>query len=150
MTEKRPSTEPVVRIHRLFPATPHEVFAAWTDAESMKEWMCAGTTTVADVDLDARVGGTFRIVMRDESGDHTHTGEYREIRPPERLVFTWSSNATRGEATLVTVEFHPHSEATELVLTHERLPDEQTAERHNRGWQSITAKLADHLTKKKG
>ena len=112
--------------------------------------MCPGTTTLAAVELDVRVGGKFRIVMRDEDGDHTHMGEYREIRPPERLVFTWHSTATRGETTLVTVEFHPKGEETELVLTHERLPDEEAAAQHTRGWQSIAEKLADHLTKKKG
>lgn len=150
MTEMRSSAELVVRIHRLLPATPQEVFAAWTDPQSMKEWMCPGTTTVAAVELDVRVGGTFRIVMRDENRDLTHTGEYREIRPLERLVFTWRSNATHDNATLVTIEFHPRGEETELVLTHTRLPDEQAVESHTKGWQSIVEKLADHLTKQEG
>ncbi|MGH7965219.1 MAG: SRPBCC family protein, partial [Candidatus Binatia bacterium] len=66
MTETRSATEPVVRIRRRLPATPQEVFDAWTDPESMKDWMCPGTTTLAAVELDVRIGGKFRIVMRDE------------------------------------------------------------------------------------
>jgi uncharacterized protein YndB with AHSA1/START domain len=68
-----------------------------------------------------------------------------EIRPPQRLVFTWCSTVTRGEETLVTVELRSQGAATELSLTHERLPDEHAATQHESGWQSITAKLVAHL-----
>jgi uncharacterized protein YndB with AHSA1/START domain len=121
------------------------VFDAWIDPESVKIWMCPSTLTAATVELDARVGGSFCIVMRDERGDFTHTGEYREIRPPQRLVFTWRSNATHNEETLVTVELFPRGDETELVLTHERLPDEPAVVSHTQGWQGILEKLAMHL-----
>ncbi len=152
MKEKLLSINPLVRICRLLPATPQEVFAAWTEAESLREWMCPGSTTVATAELDVRIGGCFRIVMRGEEGDFVHTGEYREINPPERLVFTWNSTLIRGEvslsrhgATLVTVEFHPQGEETELVLTHEWLSDDYYAAGYSQGWQSIAVKLEAYL-----
>jgi uncharacterized protein YndB with AHSA1/START domain len=134
-----------VRLQRLLPATPQDVFAAWTDPDSIKEWMCPDMTIVAEAQLDVRVGGRFRIVMRAAHHDIVHTGEYREIRPPERLVFTWRSIGTLDEETLVTVELHPHGEDTELVLIHERLPNESVRIAHSRGWQSIIEKLAAYL-----
>ena len=134
-----------LRFCRLLPAPPQEVFAAWTDPDSLSEWLCPGTTTVAEARLDARVGGCFRIVMRTASQDIVHTGEYREVRPPERLVFTWRSTMLGEAETLVTVELHPDGEQTQLILTHERLPDESARTSHSQGWTSALDKLASFL-----
>ncbi len=130
-----------LRIVRRLPATPAEVFAAWTDADSLKAWMCPGLTHVSTAELDVRIGGHFRIVMRQGEKETVHTGTYHEIHPPERLVFTWSSTLTRGETTRVTVELRPEGDATELVLIHENLPDAEVAVQYDRGWHSIVAKL---------
>jgi len=145
MTEKDLNQRQVLRLRRLLPATPQEVFDAWTDADDMREWMCPDTTSLVSVQLEVRIGGRFRIVMRDDTSDIVHTGEYREIRPPERLVFTWCSRGTQNTNTLVTVELHPHGKETELVLTHELLPDAEAARSHGDGWRSIVEKLARHL-----
>ena len=126
---------------RRLPATPEAVFAAWTDADSLQAWMCPGTVHMTTAALDVRVGGCFRIVMHHAESETVHTGIYREIRPPERLVFTWISTATRDHTTLVTVELRPHDGGTELTLTHAGLPDEEAASSHESGWQSIAAKL---------
>ncbi len=140
-----PLPERTMRIVRQLAATPAAVFAAWTDAESFKSWMCPGTTHLASAELDVRVGGCFRLVMRQAENETVLTGIYREIRPPERLVFTWVSPITRDHTTLVTVELRPHDDGTELILTHEGFPDEATASAHENGWQSIAAKLAAYF-----
>jgi uncharacterized protein YndB with AHSA1/START domain len=132
-------------MRHLFSATPQEVFDAWLDPESLREWMCPGALTVGDVQVDARVGGAFRIVMRGQSGEWLHTGEYREIRPPERLVFTWRSHATHWKDSLVTVELSAQGENTELILTHELLQDEEAIRQHTQGWQGIIEKLDLYL-----
>lgn len=136
----------MVRLQRLLPASPQEVFDAWTDPESLEQWLCPGTVSLTRVELDVRVGGHFRIVMRDATKDLVHTGEYREITPPHRLVFTWCSNGTYNQETLVTVELHPRGNKTELVLTHERLPDASSAGKHEDGWQDVVRKLAVYLS----
>jgi uncharacterized protein YndB with AHSA1/START domain len=134
-----------LRIVRRLPATPDEVFDAWTDAESMRQWMCPGDLRVTAAEVDARVGGRFRIVMSTEDRHTEHTGEYLEIRRPERLVFTWRSRATRDRETLVTVTLRQVAGETELTLVHERLPDDESRGKHEGGWTAIVEKLAEEL-----
>lgn len=142
MTAQRSAAPPVLRITKLLPATPADVFAAWTDPDSLKEWMCPGTVTSATATLDLRVGGRFRIVMHRENSDTVHVGEYREISPPTRLVFTWQSDGTLQQETLVTIELSPKGKHTELVLVHELLPTEHSTAQHRDGWQTIVEKLS--------
>lgn len=136
---------PRVVLERVLPAPPAEVFHAWTDADSLRVFMCPGDITSADVEVDVRVGGRFRIVMH-RSGDAVeHTGEYRVVDPPRRLVFTWFSRNTGPGGSLVTLTFAPHADGTRLVLTHEQLPSDDVAGRHQRGWTDIVEKLGHHL-----
>ncbi len=143
ITEPRP----ILCVRRLLPATPQEVFEAWTDPASMYEWMCPESIILAEVQLDVQLGGRFRIVMHSEKGDLVHSGEYREIRPPSKLVFTWRSLGTHEKETLVSVELYPRGDETELVLTHEWLPDEVALENHTQGWRSIMERLHAHLSR---
>jgi uncharacterized protein YndB with AHSA1/START domain len=139
------TTSPVVRIVRRLPASPDEVFDAWTDADSIAEWMRAGGIRSVVAELDPRVGGRFRIVMRTDRGDTEHTGEYVEVHRPRRLVFTWRSRTTRDRETLVTVELRPVGDETEIALIHERLPDEPSRKQHDDGWTAIVESLGAHL-----
>lgn len=146
MTDTGPTGAPRVRIRRLIDSPPTEVFPAWTDADAMGEWMRPGSMADAECELDPREGGRFRIVMIDpEGGRFVHRGEYRVVEPPRRLVFTWISDATEQRESVVTVELFDRDGATELVLTHERLPSEAAAERHTGGWTDIIERLADRL-----
>ncbi|ETX05305.1 SRPBCC family protein [Candidatus Entotheonella palauensis] len=140
-----PSTEQTLRLVRWLPATPEAVFAAWTNADSLQTWMCPDPVHKTTAELDVRVGGCFRIVMCHGEHETVHTGVYREIQPPERLVFTWVSTTIRHHTTLVTVELRPLDEGTELILTHEGFPDVDAATQHDNGWQSIAAKLETYL-----
>jgi uncharacterized protein YndB with AHSA1/START domain len=133
---------PALRLVRVLPAPPEEIFDAWTDAASLAVWMAPGSVSRSLVELDAREGGRFRIVMKGPDCDHVHEGEYLVVDRPRRLVFTWVSAATGGRATTVTVELVPRgSGKTELTLTHEGLPDEAARERHGSGWGDILRKL---------
>src|SRR5947208_1175091 len=81
----------VLRIERTFDASAEELFDAWTSTEVLKRWLHADPhweTPTAEVDL--RVGGALRIVMRDPMAgeDHGASGEYTVIDPPRRLAFT--------------------------------------------------------------
>jgi uncharacterized protein YndB with AHSA1/START domain len=96
----------------------------------------------AEVEVDLRVGGRFRVAMVGEGRRIDHTGEYLEISPPRRLVFSWQSPYTGPEATVVTVQLRPVEDRTELVLTHEGLPDDQV-EPHRGGWGRMLDRLAE-------
>ncbi len=145
MSDKLEGRGKSVRVRRLLPATAEEVFDAWADAGSLKFWLCPGATTVPSAEVDFQVGGSFRIVMSDGEREYVHTGRYREIRRPERLVFTWSSPATGDRSTLVTVTLQARGAQTELVLVHEGLLDERAVEDHEAGWSSIIEKLDSQL-----
>jgi uncharacterized protein YndB with AHSA1/START domain len=98
------------------------------------------------VEADPRAGGRFRIVMKGPECDHDHRGEYLVVERPHRLVFTWTSEATQGRSTTVTVEIRARGpNETELVLTHEGLPDEAAADGHRSGWGDIVEKLGARL-----
>lgn len=140
------SNIPTVKVTRLLPATSQQVFEAWTQVESVKQWMCAGDTVVAYAEMDVRVGGRFRIVMRDANTDYEHTGEYLEVVRPERLVFTWISKGTHNQSSLVTVELQKQGDQTLLNLTHEQLPNAEAVFKHQKGWTSLVDKLQYRLT----
>lgn len=134
-----------LRLTRVFSAPPEEVFEAWTDPEQVTEWLCPGEGVVAKARLDLRVGGRFRIVMRIDDKDWVHTGEYREIDFPRRLVFTWISEATDHHESVVTVELRDKGEKTEMTLIHEGLPGRDAEDRHRSGWTSIFGRLERHI-----
>ncbi|MCK5622865.1 MAG: SRPBCC domain-containing protein [Alphaproteobacteria bacterium] len=144
MTTETIATVPTVRISKIMPARREDVFNAWLDAEGMRTWMCPGDIKETEIEIDARVGGRFRLVMHGGENDYEMTGEYVEIDPPSRIAFTWISH-TAVAGSLVTLEFHDRGEETELVLTHERLPSADIAAQHEAGWGSILEKLAGRL-----
>src|SRR3954471_4670261 len=117
---------PTVTVKRKIAAPAQEIFDAWLDPASLKEWMrpCSAREKLSDVKVDARAGGAFEIVMHVASGPVRHTGVYQIIDAPRCLVFTWNSPHAGHNDSLVTVEFRPDGKATEVVVTHERLPQE--------------------------
>jgi uncharacterized protein YndB with AHSA1/START domain len=123
-------------VHRFLPVPRERVFEAWLNPTSLAQWMRPMGADSATADVDPRVGGKFRIVMIHGPRHYEHTGEYLAIRPPERLEFTWISEATDQRKTVVTVEFLERDRGTELILTHRRLPPNQV-ESHRRGWTDI-------------
>ena len=136
----REGSDGVVIVRRTIPVARERVFDAWLDPLSVASWMCPGPVASATAEIDPRVGGKFRIVMRHPNGAADHTGEYLSINRPTKLEFTWRSAATNGEPSIVTVEFFERTGGTEVVLTHRLLPPRQL-DPHRRGWDDIVQKL---------
>ena len=132
-------------VRRFIPVPRQRVFAAWLDSGSLAQWMRPRGITDARVEVDARVGGRFRIVMIQGREEFEHTGEYLLIDPPARLSFTWISQATDHRPTEVTVDFLEVSGGTELVLTHRWLPAKEV-ESHRSGWSDVLVNLPERLT----
>jgi uncharacterized protein YndB with AHSA1/START domain len=138
----------VVEIHRRLPAPIGEVFRWWTEPDLLCKWMTPIGNVEADIDL--RVGGALRIVMKGDGRVIEHTGEYLEIDPPRRLVFTWVSPYTGNRPSVITVELHPAGEdATDLHLVHSQLPHD-AAGSHGEGWGAMLHRLSGRLTQKEG
>jgi uncharacterized protein YndB with AHSA1/START domain len=138
----------VIEIRRRLPAPISEVFRWWTDADLLRQWMTPIGTVEAAVDL--RVGGALRIVMKSDDRLIEHTGEYLEIDPPRRLVFTWISPYTGSVPSIITVELQPAGDdVTDLRLVHSQLPD-AAAHSHREGWGAMLDRLTGRLTLKDG
>lgn len=131
-----------VVVRRKIAASAAELFDAWLDPEALAIWMRPSGIRRTTAKTDARTGGRYEILMEGEETTHPHHGVYQLIDRPRRLVFTWISKATEGRETLVTVDFRPLGDLTEVVVTHERLP-EGASDSHTEGWTSAVARLAE-------
>lgn len=130
-----------ITVRRTIQASAEAIFDAWLDAESLAQWMQPGQTQRTTARTDARVGGSYEVVMHWPSEQLLHRGVYQRIERPSRIVFTWISPATEQRESLVTVELHARGGATEVIVTHERLP-ERGSESHEQGWTEALALLA--------
>lgn len=127
-------------------AAPAEaVFDAWLDPAIAGRFLAAGDMDVETAEIDAREGGAFRVVMRGEDNRVEHSGRYVVIERPRRLIFTWVSAGTDWRLSLVTVVFIPIPAGVRVELQHEGLPNADRAARHEYGWETILAKLAQRF-----
>jgi uncharacterized protein YndB with AHSA1/START domain len=134
MTEHRAR---ILNIERSFDAPVERVFEAWTSEEVLRRWlhgMRGWETPTAEVDL--RVGGRIRIVMRDASdgAEAGATGEYRVVEPPHRLVFTWVWDDQPERPQLIELEFFEREGKTTVVMTNSSIPSDERWESQQRGW----------------
>lgn len=149
-----------LQLTRVFDAPRELVFSAWTNVNHFQHWFgaaaCEGSS-LESVKMDPRVGGKYRLQVRRADGEYfTTVGVYREVKPPERLVFTWQfekdgAGDQFGEVEppemLVTVEFKARGTQTELILTHEKFASEESRDRHQDGWTRCLNELAAFVSK---
>ena len=136
-----------LEIRRTFSAPRDRVFNAWTRPEELKKWSAPGPMKTPLAEVDLKIGGRYRMVMRGPDGEeHRVSGVYKQVDPPKRLVYTWKwEQPPDAPETTVTVEFHDLGSRTEVVLRQEgfRSIDEQG--RHEQGWNGCLDKLASAL-----
>jgi uncharacterized protein YndB with AHSA1/START domain len=110
-----------IRLSRLFDAPRHLVFEALTRPEHIKRWWgCLGdgySVPVCEVDL--RPGGKWRFVNRHPNGDAEFYGEYREIAPPDRLVYTEFFAPFPDSGSVVTTMLTDEGGKTRMTVTAE-------------------------------
>jgi len=135
-----------VVVRRTIHAPAEVLFDAFLDPIALSEWMRPGAIRSAVATVEPYVGGRYEVVMQAESGPIPHTGVYRLIDRPRRLVFTWHSPNTGPSETLVTVDFVKQPVGTEVVVTHELLP-EAARPSHSRGWTSGLEHLDETCTR---
>ena len=141
-----------LRIERTIRAPRDRVYNAWVDPEEMKKWSAPEHMTIPEGSQDLRVGGKFHAVMLEKDGTkHVVLGQYREVTPPARLVYTHSwirdngaSNETTPE-TIVTVEFFEEKDATRVVLTQTGFTNAGARDGHVGGWTSVFNNFAKLL-----
>ncbi len=139
-------TMPVIlTVRRDFAAPPERVFDAWLDPAMARRFLFATPDgEMQAVEIDARVGGTARIVERRPGGDAVHRLKFEAIERPHRLVFLFAADpAAEGEWTRVTIDIAANDTGCTLTLTHEMDPQWAAYEDRTRhGWTTILDSLA--------
>ena len=122
-------------IEQEFDTSLSTLFQAWINPAMIQKWFAPGDMFVPEAEVDARVGGKYRIVMQETDGSqHIVSGEYHNIELNERIDFSWrwqDSDIT----TLVTVLFKSNGDkGSSLELIHKEFVDQQSCDKHNMGW----------------
>ena len=145
--EERTSLE----ITRFINSPRSRVYSAWTDPAQLRQWFGPEFVQTNDLVADVRVGGKFRWDLTNPEGEKmTCRGEYRELVPGRKLVFTWQWQDDEDwteHNSIVTVELADRDGGTDVRLTHEQLPNEASRDGHNNGWNSALDRLEKFVTK---
>ena len=158
-TELQKPDHATLILKRLLDASAKQAYEAWTSPEHIRHWMRPEPgMTVPSARMDLRVGGKFRIQMRNPDGEYfTAVGEFREVQPPERLVYTWDwekdgsgteFGEVEGQTSLITVEFLKRGPQTELVFMHTRFATVESRDNHARGWSAALETFASFVESK--
>jgi uncharacterized protein YndB with AHSA1/START domain len=158
MATAKQTPEFTLEIKRTFAAPREKVFAAWAQREQLEQWMCKDVSshTVIHHQQDIRTGGRYLMEVRDPAKNEVYWGQgvYREVKPLEKIVFTWSWTKDTPDGaqllpdspeTQVTVEFFARGSSTEVVLTHTVFASAKDRDEHNQGWNGCFDVLATVL-----
>ena len=134
-----------VRLHRVIATKPEKIYRAFIEADALAKWLPPNGFACTVHQLDANVGGTFRMCFRNFTTGNSHSfgGEYIELVPHERLRYTDKFDDPNLPGRIqVTVTLKKVSLGTELNIVQEGLPDAIPLEACYLGWQESLRNLA--------
>ena len=127
-----------IRLHRVLRATPERVYRAFLDADAMAKWLPPNGFTCKVHQLDAKVGGTYRMSFTNFATGKAHSfgGTYLELVPHERLRYTdkFEDPGLPGEIR-TTITLKKVSCGTDLSVVQEGVPEAIPPEACYLGWQ---------------
>jgi uncharacterized protein YndB with AHSA1/START domain len=133
----------LVRIERTFPSCAEDVFDAWTSPEVMRRWFhCESDWETPEAEVDLRVGGAVRIVMRRPDGTEAWAhGEYTLIDRPRRLAMTWFFEDVPGNEQVVELSFSESGGSTTVVMVNRGISTERRRDAQDVGWRGCLDQL---------
>lgn len=138
-------TSSTVKLHRVLRTAPDKLYRAFTTAEAMAKWIPPYGFTCTVHEMDARVGGGYRMSFTNFSTGNSHTfgGRYLELVPGERIRYTdaFDNPDLPGEM-VTTVTMKPVSCGTDISIVQEGIPDAIPVEACYLGWQESLTLLA--------
>jgi len=148
MSEEQHAPEGVtLEVRKTIAATPERLFAAWTDPAQLTAWRGPKGVACTGAEVDARVGGTYRIGNRLPDGMEIWiVGTFEVIERPRLLTYSWLIEGMQGDAERVTILFEARGAGTEVVVTHERIPNAAARDQHADGWEGCLNGLATFVT----
>jgi uncharacterized protein YndB with AHSA1/START domain len=128
----------VVRIERTFDAPAEDVFDAWTSPEVIRRWFKpAQGWQEPSAEVDLRVGGTIRVVMRTPEGEPVEAGgEFTLIERPHRLAFTWTFDDDPSNQQMIELEFTERDGATSVLFVNSNISEEKRRDQQYDGWST--------------
>ena len=136
-----------VRLHRVLRAKPERIYRAFLDAAAMAKWLPPYGFTCQVHQLEAKVGGTYRMSFTNFTTGQAHSfgGVYRELVPSERIRYTDSFDDPNLPGEMQTsITMKQVSCGTDLTVVQEGVPQAIPVEMCYLGWQESLAQLA-HL-----
>ena len=134
-----------VRLHRVLRTKPERLYRAFLDPDAMAKWLPPYGFTGKVHEIDARVGGRYRMSFTNFSSGSSHSfgGEYLELVPNERIRHTdvFDDPNLPGQM-IVTIDLKPVMVGTELTVVQEGIPDAIPVEACYLGWQESLTLLA--------
>ena len=145
----RPETF-TLELTRFIRAPREKVFDAFVDENQLQRWHCPRGMSVHSASVDARVDGAWHVDMKTRDQQHHRVGgQYREIRRPQRLAYTWvwqdGAEAMAGLQTLIEIDFVSRDDGTEIRMRHSGFPADAARQGHAGGWNSVFNRLTDLL-----
>jgi uncharacterized protein YndB with AHSA1/START domain len=133
----------VVRIERSFEASAEEVFEAWTSPEVMRRWLhCGPDWETPEAEVDLRVGGKVRVVMRRPDGSEAEAwGAYTLIDRPHRLVMTWTFYDDPSNEQLIELSFFESAGSTIVRLVNTSISTDERRDAQDWGWRACLGEL---------
>ncbi len=146
--QSEPGEDPIV-VESYFAASPARVFAAWTEPDAIVKWFGKAPNSLISASIDLRPGGLWHFVMsRDGDRSVGFEGRYLEVKPAEKLVFSWAhliehANGERETTpySRVDVTFAPKGRGTALRLVHSAVRSEDARRGIGGGWEAAVASL---------
>jgi len=134
-----------VRLHRVLRTRPEKVYRAFLDADAMAKWLPPNGFTGKVHEIDARVGGRYRMSFTNFStgSGHSFGGEYLELVPNERIRHTDEFDDPNLPGKMVTtITLKPVMVGTEITIVQEGIPEAIPVEACYLGWQESLTLLA--------
>ena len=137
----------VVRIERTFAASAEDVFDAWTSPAVMRRWFhCAPDWGTPEAEVDLRVGGTVRVVMRKPDGTEVEArGEYTLIDRPRRLAMTWTFDDDPSNEQLLELSLSESEGSTTVLLVNSGISTDDRRDAQDWGWRGCLDELERDL-----
>jgi uncharacterized protein YndB with AHSA1/START domain len=135
-------------ITRQFDAPRSLVFKAWTQPEHLVRWLGPKDFSASAARIDLRPGGAWSAVITSAEGkSYGMAGIYREIAPPDRLVFTFAWDEDKAEQMLIELTFREHDGKSEMTFRQTGFRSVESRDSHRGGWNECFDKLPDFLAR---
>lgn len=143
-------------VSRTIPASVDTVWDAWTNPEMLQKWFNRKGATRGSAKADVKVGRNFFMDYENKNGEILRVyGEYLEISPKQKLVFSWADDnfqgdvmVDRGYESRVTVKLTPSGKGTRIDLAHDRLISEYLRKDYESGWTDCLRSIEEEILTK--